>query len=210
MFYRAGNPPEVGGIGAWTSWAKQWSNQNGGAGSGLDADLLDGRHAASMLPLQSQRDFVNGTLIQTSIDYSVSGGDAWLLEIAEPYTHLIPFDIYIQGYIYDNTIISHGGLSNGTTLVGLVAINWGQALFLVPPSGVLGWLRWLCVSLAASGTDLQCRCTSITDSAKPGAQLRKSQPDFEPSAIPALECQLLRGRTNQRHGRACCWQFDMG
>jgi len=32
--------------GTWSSWAKMWSNENDGSGSGLDADLLDGQHGS--------------------------------------------------------------------------------------------------------------------------------------------------------------------
>ena len=35
--------------GTWSSWAKMWSNENDGAGSGLDADLLDGQHGSYYL-----------------------------------------------------------------------------------------------------------------------------------------------------------------
>ena len=35
--------------GTFTAWAKQWHNRNDGAGSGLDADLLDGVQGASFL-----------------------------------------------------------------------------------------------------------------------------------------------------------------
>jgi len=39
------------GADAWGAWAKLWSQGNQGTGSGLDADLLDGKHAADFLPL---------------------------------------------------------------------------------------------------------------------------------------------------------------
>jgi hypothetical protein len=32
--------------GVWTSWVKLWNAENDGSGSGLDADLLDGKHAS--------------------------------------------------------------------------------------------------------------------------------------------------------------------
>lgn len=44
---RAGNPTEVGSVGAWTAWRTVWADHNDGAGSGLDADLLDGLQGSS-------------------------------------------------------------------------------------------------------------------------------------------------------------------
>ena len=35
--------------GTWYGWEKLWDNTNDGAGSGLDADLLDGKHASEFL-----------------------------------------------------------------------------------------------------------------------------------------------------------------
>jgi hypothetical protein len=35
--------------GTWNTWTKVWTDANDGSGSGLDADLLDGIHAASLL-----------------------------------------------------------------------------------------------------------------------------------------------------------------
>jgi hypothetical protein len=48
----AGNPALTYIRGKWgssgfTSWAKVWNDKNDGSGSGLDADLLDGKHASS-------------------------------------------------------------------------------------------------------------------------------------------------------------------
>jgi len=37
--------------GTWSPWRKQWSDGNDGAGSGLDADLLDGKHASAFREL---------------------------------------------------------------------------------------------------------------------------------------------------------------
>ena len=174
LYTRAGSPTEVGGSEGWSGWGLLWSSLNDGSGSGLDADRLDGLEAVSMLPWQSQRDFANGTLIQTSIDYSQSTGDPFLLEITgNSYNQLIPFDIYIQGYIYDNTIISHGGLSNGTYLVGLVAINYGGKLcFWFPRQGY--WDGFTVAVYRSQQVGLTFNVvTSITDSAKPGGATKE-------------------------------------
>lgn len=77
----------------------------------------------------SGRDFTNGTLITTSIDYSVSNGEPWILEIkGNSYNSGVPFDLQIQGYIYGSTLINYGGYSNGTNISGMVALNDGGKL----------------------------------------------------------------------------------
>ena len=47
--------------GGWTSWHKIWNSANDGAGSGLDADLLDGINSNSFLR-SDQSDTMNGEL----------------------------------------------------------------------------------------------------------------------------------------------------
>lgn len=51
----------------------------------------------------SHRDFPNGTLIETDVDYSQDYGDQFLLEIkGNMYDNSMPLDAKIQGYIYLN------------------------------------------------------------------------------------------------------------
>lgn len=42
IYWRSGNPTEVGGNGTWKSWRKIWHEGNDGAGSGLDTDFFRG------------------------------------------------------------------------------------------------------------------------------------------------------------------------
>jgi hypothetical protein len=49
LYYRAGNPTDVGGTGSWKSWAKVWTDLNDGSGSGLDADTVDGIEASVLM-----------------------------------------------------------------------------------------------------------------------------------------------------------------
>ena len=44
--WRSGNPSDVGGSGVWGSWRKIFHDGNMGAGSGLDADTLDGYNSS--------------------------------------------------------------------------------------------------------------------------------------------------------------------
>ncbi len=41
IYWRSGNPPEVGGTGSYSGWRKIYHDGNQGSGSGLDADTLD-------------------------------------------------------------------------------------------------------------------------------------------------------------------------
>ncbi len=95
----------------------------------LNADMLDGWHASQLQFQQSNRDFPNGTLIQTDIDYSGVSGDPWLLEIeGNAYGNLVPIDIKIQGYFWTSTMINVGGISNGTNITGISLFNYGGKL----------------------------------------------------------------------------------
>ncbi|KHL97369.1 hypothetical protein QW71_00740 [Paenibacillus sp. IHB B 3415] len=47
--YRRGNPSNVGGSGGWSVWFKMWTEENDGAGSGLDADLHAGKTLAEVV-----------------------------------------------------------------------------------------------------------------------------------------------------------------
>ncbi|WP_206109385.1 pyocin knob domain-containing protein [Paenibacillus apii] len=51
--YRRGNPSDVGGAGGWSPWLKLWTEENDGTGSGLDADLFDGKESALFALLAS-------------------------------------------------------------------------------------------------------------------------------------------------------------
>ena len=140
---------------------------NGTMNVTLNADLLDGYHAANLQFNQSGRDFVNGTFIQTDIDYSQANGDPWFMEITgNSYGAAIPFDIKIQGYIYSSAIINYGGISNGTNITGLVACNYGGKLcFWFPRQEYWqGFNVYVNSSYAGAQNN---RVTSISDIAKP-------------------------------------------
>jgi hypothetical protein len=120
---------------------------------------LDFRH--------SDRDFPAGTLVQTSINYAVSSGDAFVLEIrGNSYFNTIPFDVQIQGYIYADTIISTGGYSNGKYIDGIRAINFNGNLCFWWPSGGY-WEGFNVKVYAAFASFPSNRVTSITNSGLP-------------------------------------------
>lgn len=48
IYWRSGWPAVVGGGGTWGAWRQIWHSGKMGPGSGLDADLLDGKHASNL------------------------------------------------------------------------------------------------------------------------------------------------------------------
>ena len=117
--------------------------------------------------IHSGRDFPLGTMIVTSINYAVSEGQPYVLEIkGNSYGSTIPFDVQCQGYIYSNTIIQHGGYSNGTTINGIIAINVGGFLTFWFPSGGY-WQGFNAKAyVAQDGSNANC-ITNIINSGKP-------------------------------------------
>jgi hypothetical protein len=141
----------------------------------LNADRLDSYHASELQFQQSNRDFPNGTLIQTNINYAVTSGEPWLLEIeGNSYGNLIPIDLKIQGYIYYDSLISVGGISNGLNITGLSAFNYGGNLcFWFPTQGY--WNGYsIFVNDSYAGTKHN-RLTTITHEAKPVAITKEVQ-----------------------------------
>lgn len=83
-----------------------------GDGSSTFAELVATSQRLSYM--RSNRDFENGTLIKTDLDYPVAGGSPFLVHIkSNSYGEQYPYSVYLQGYCYDYTIINKGGLSNG-------------------------------------------------------------------------------------------------
>lgn len=117
--------------------------------------------------LHSNRDFVDGTLIQTDINYAVTYGDPFILEIrGNSYGSGVPFDIQYQGYIYSDTIINRGGYSNGTNISGLVAINYnGNLCFWFPRQSY--WQGFYVRVYVPYADYPRQRVTSISNSTKP-------------------------------------------
>ena len=106
-------------------------------------------------------------MITTNINYAVSSGDPFVLEIrGNSYGNIVPLDLLYQGYIYSDTIINHGGISNGLAISGLVAINNGGNLcFWFPNQGY--WNGYNVKVYTAYATRAVNRVTSITGVAKP-------------------------------------------
>lgn len=58
IYWRSGNPTEVGGVGTWQPWRKIWHDGNDGDGSGLDADTVKG-----YVPVNKAGDEMSGLLV---------------------------------------------------------------------------------------------------------------------------------------------------
>jgi hypothetical protein len=121
----------------------------------------------SYLPRMSDRDFADGTLVQTSINYAVSSGDPFVIEITgNSYGQLVPWDIQIQGYIYADTIINTAGISNGTNISGVRAINYnGNLCFWWPRQSY--WNGFTVNVYVPYATFQPNRVTSISNSTQP-------------------------------------------
>lgn len=116
--------------------------------------------------MHSVRDFNNGTLITTSIDYSVTNGDPFILELkGNSYGALVPTDIQLQGYIYNNTIINSGAYSTGPAFP-IIAMNVGGFLcFWFARQSY--WQGFNVIVYTASGTRTLNKVVSITDVVNP-------------------------------------------
>jgi len=53
IYWRSGNPPEVGGAGTWNNWQEIYHTGRQGPGSGLNADLLDGIDSSGFMQSNS-------------------------------------------------------------------------------------------------------------------------------------------------------------
>lgn len=137
-----------------------------GAGSGVDADLLDGLHLTDIMPVHSSRDFPLGTLIRT--DIATSASTPFLIEIkGNAYsTAGLPFDIALQGYIYQSSIIAAGGYSNGASIAGLSMFSHGGNLCLWFPSQSY-WQGFRVGALVALAGEVRNRVVSISNEALP-------------------------------------------
>jgi len=124
--------------------------------------------------VNSGRDFPNGTLITTNIDYSQTYGSPWLLEIkGNMYGGITPLDAKMQGYIYNDTIIQYGGYSTYSPLVYVTALNISGFLCFWFPS--MGYWQGFSVRVSDSsgGTPTTInRVISIQNSSDPGGTKR--------------------------------------
>ena len=144
--------------------------------SGSDLTAISGQTYSR---LHSGRDFPNGTLIETTIDYSLTNGDPWVLEISgNSYFSLIPFDLTYQGYIYNNTMIAIGGMSIGTAITGMSLFNYnGKLCFWFPYQGY--WQGFNVYVYTAQSGRKQNQVTTISNVAKPAGITKELSMTFQ-------------------------------
>ena len=142
---------------------------NGYANSAGNADTVDNYHLASWIYPTSPRDFADGTRIDTDIVYKNTNGDAFYMEIiGDTYFSLGSIYTIVQGYIYNDTIISYSVNNLGRVrLEHLYAMLIGDNLvFWFERLGYWQSYR-IGVYKSSSGNYWKNHCTSITNSAKP-------------------------------------------
>ncbi|REC56953.1 hypothetical protein DRF62_02005 [Chryseobacterium piscium] len=119
--------------------------------------------------VNSHRDFPDGTLITTNIDYSHSAGDSFLLEIkGNMYGGGIPMDTKVQGYIYADTIINQSGYSTYADLTTIIAMNInGNLCFWFPRLWYWQGFSVKVIATGGGGITTVNRVISIDNSAEP-------------------------------------------
>jgi hypothetical protein len=119
--------------------------------------------------VNSHRDFPDGTLITTNIDYSHSAGDSFLLEIkGNMYGGGLPMDTKVQGYIYADTIINQSGYSTYADLTTIIAMNInGNLCFWFPRLWYWQGFSVKVIATGGGGITTVNRVISIDNSAEP-------------------------------------------
>jgi len=122
-------------------------------------------------PFQTQSDFVNGTLVKTDIDASVSSGDSFLLQVrGKSYrTDESPYDLVLQGYIYNSTFINASAINNGTYFPSPVRILEldGQLCFWWARGSYWNSFEIWVTQVSSGDVRPENRVYSVTDEAEP-------------------------------------------
>lgn len=126
----------------------------------------------------TKRDFEQGTLIKTNIDYSKSSGDPFYVEIkGNTYFSLGSVFIQAQGYIYNDTITSYSVTNLGVTCPDeIIAMNLdGNLCFWFPR--ITYWQGYSVK--VTTGFDYNVnRVVDVIDSADPGGTKRVILTDY--------------------------------
>lgn len=98
VFYRSCS------AGTWSSWRKLWHSENIGAGSGLEADLLDGKHATDFAAVShshpSVTDYIPGFMTPYLLQHlrDLSNYLSTFTGLAEEFTPLVTLQNYGDSY----------------------------------------------------------------------------------------------------------------
>ena len=144
------------------------------AGYANDSNLLDGKDSTyfDTAPFSTIRDFTVGTLIKTDINYRVTSGDPFYVEI-KGNTYVSPgsMHIQIQGYIYNDTIINYSVTSLGVVYPSeIIAKNVGGYLCFWFPR-IAYWHGYYIKVTTGYNYSIN-RVTDVTDSAEPSGTKR--------------------------------------
>lgn len=158
--------PTLKGVGASGTWG---ISITGNAETATNADTVDGEHLSAWVYPKSPRNFTQGTIISTNINYDTANGQAFYMEIAGD-TYSINGSMFtlVQGYIYNNTIIAYSVNNLGIAKIDhLYAINVnGLLTFWFPRIGYWQSYR-IGVYQSSAGNYWKNQCISITDGEKP-------------------------------------------
>jgi hypothetical protein len=147
-------------------------NPNATGGSGKIAGYLaDKNDNKAQHWKHSQSNFVDGTLITTDINSSVTSGASFVMEVTgKSYSANAPFSFMVQGYLYNNTIISTSGVNNGDLRLTYVKVfnNNGTLGFWFPRISYWNSFNVYVREAGGTGDGRNC-CTGISNSAEPTA-----------------------------------------
>lgn len=149
------------------------------AGYADNAGTLEGKSASyfDTAPYSTQRDFVNGTLIETDIPYNVSG-DPFYVEIkGNTYSDLGSMFLTAQGYIYNDTIINYSVNSIGNIYPDrfiAVRLN-GNLCFWFPR---IGYWHGYSVKVTTGYNYTINRVINVTDSAEPNGDKKVNLSEY--------------------------------
>jgi len=96
------------------------------AGVATDNRVWHTGNDSVLFPYQSHSDFVNGTLVTTSIPSSATNGASFIIEVTgKSYSSSdAPHSVIAQGYLYNNTIINYSGSNmSGSSFTQMKAMN---------------------------------------------------------------------------------------
>ncbi len=137
-----------------------------------DSGKLGGNTKAQLTTYSTQRDFANGTLIYTDINYANNEGDPFYMEIrGNTYGRTNSCFTQVQGYIYSGTVINYGVMHLGHSHIdSIICMNLGGNLcFWFPRHGYWEGYSIFC----STGYNYSVnRVTSVTNSADPGGTKR--------------------------------------
>ena len=140
------------------------------AGVATDNRVWHTGNDSVLFPYQSHSDFVNGTLVTTSIPATAQNGASFIIEVTgKSYSSSnAPHSVIAQGYLYNNTIINYSGSNmSGSSFTQMKAMNNGGYLsFWWPRHGYWNSYSVQVREVSVAGTTKNT-VTSIVNSPEP-------------------------------------------